>query len=131
VSVGGEPVVIELAGADVDDETESLLWFVIVPTDSLDAEIDDTTLTLTAVAGWNGSVLVSIQLADPGGLVDTHSVRVVGTSIAGDFDRNGLVDFADFLMFADAFGGTDPKFDLDGSGVVDFGDFLIFVGNFG
>jgi hypothetical protein len=33
------------------------------------------------------------------------------------------VDFVDFLMFAAAFGGTDPAFDLDGSGAVDFGDF--------
>ena len=131
VSVGGDPVVIELIGGDVDDDAESLLRFALEASDSLDAGVEGTILTLTAVKGWKGSVLLSIQLADPGGLVDLHSIRVVGTSIPGDFDGNDLVDFADFLMFADAFGGTSAKFDLDGSGLVDFGDFLIFVGNFG
>ena len=34
-------------------------------------------------------------------------------------------------MYADAFGGSDPKYDLDSSGKVDFGDFFIFADNFG
>ena len=34
-------------------------------------------------------------------------------------------------MFADNFGGTDPKYDLDSSGKVDFSDFFIFADNFG
>ena len=42
-----------------------------------------------------------------------------------------MTNFADFFLFADAFGGTDPRFDLDGSGVVDFGDFFIFADAFG
>jgi len=49
----------------------------------------------------------------------------------GDFNGDGLVDFADFFMFADAFGGDDPGYDLDGSGLVDFGDFFLFADAFG
>ena len=49
----------------------------------------------------------------------------------GDFNADGLVDFADFFMFADAFGGDDPAYDLDGSGMVDFGDFFLFADAFG
>ena len=49
----------------------------------------------------------------------------------GDFNGDGLVDFADFFMFADAFGGDDPAYDLDQSGLVDFGDFFLFADAFG
>ena len=48
-----------------------------------------------------------------------------------DFNGDGRTDFADFFLFADAYGGTDAKFDLDGSGTVDFADFFKFVDAFG
>ncbi|MBT4504771.1 MAG: T9SS type A sorting domain-containing protein [Gemmatimonadetes bacterium] len=51
--------------------------------------------------------------------------------LLGDFNGDGLVDFADFFMFADAFGGDDPAYDLDQSGLVDFGDFFLFADAFG
>ncbi len=50
---------------------------------------------------------------------------------AQDFDGNGSVGFEDFLLFATAFGSTDPAFDLDGDGQVAFGDFLVFADAFG
>lgn len=49
----------------------------------------------------------------------------------GDFDGSGVVDFADFFLLADAFGGTDPVYDLDNSGQVDFADFFLFADLFG
>jgi len=49
----------------------------------------------------------------------------------GDFDGDGLVEFSDFFMFADAFGTENPAFDLDGSGMVDFADFFLFADAFG
>ncbi len=51
--------------------------------------------------------------------------------LQGDFDQSGAVDFEDFFVFADAFGGTDPTVDLNGDGIVDFDDFFIFADNFG
>jgi leucyl aminopeptidase len=57
-------------------------------------------------------------------------------SLSPDFDGSGVVDFADFLSFAEVF-GTDPVlpedevFDLDSDGAVGFSDFLIFAENFG
>jgi hypothetical protein len=57
--------------------------------------------------------------------------------IKGDFDRDGRVGFADFFMFADAFGkrsgapGFEPAFDLDSDGSVGFSDFFLFVDAFG
>ena len=41
-----------------------------------------------------------------------------------DFNGDGLTDFSDFFLFAEAFGGSDPRFDLDASGSVDFADFF-------
>lgn len=133
IVVGIEPVVLTLAGSDVDNDPADLAWFTIVTGDSLTADLSGTTLTLTAADGWNGPATLTVQLADPGGLVDFRTVTVFGNAKKGDFDRNGLVDFTDFLAFAEAFGNpdADPKFDLDGSGAVDFGDFLILIENFG
>ena len=54
-----------------------------------------------------------------------------------DFDGDGVVGFADFLLFVAQFGsseddeGYDVRFDLDGDGVIGFGDFLILVNAFG
>ena len=48
-----------------------------------------------------------------------------------DFDGDGQIGFSDFFLFAEAFGGGDPRFDLDGSGSVDFGDFFLFAESFG
>ena len=53
-----------------------------------------------------------------------------------DFDGNGVVDFADFLLFVVTFGsrqgdpGYDARYDLDGDGAIEFDDFLIFVNAF-
>ena len=55
------------------------------------------------------------------------------TAIIGDFDNNSCVEFADFTMFAQAYGTVSiakSQFDLDGSGTVDFADFLIFSKEF-
>jgi internalin A len=49
------------------------------------------------------------------------------TQSAGDFDNNGKVEFADFLLFAQAFGGNHAQYDLDESGKVDFPDFVRFA----
>ncbi len=54
-----------------------------------------------------------------------------------DFNSDGTVDIADFLLFAGAFGlsrgdaGYDARFDLDSDGTIGFSDFLIFGEAFG
>jgi hypothetical protein len=133
VILGTDPVVLSLEGSDVDDALDDLLWFALVDNDSVSAVLSDTTLTLTADEAWRGGANVTLQLADPGGLVDFLILAIVGNAKQGDFDGNDAVDFNDFLMFASAFGNpdADPRFDLDGNGLVDFPDFLIFVSNFG
>ena len=57
----------------------------------------------------------------------TVIIHVTDVDESADFDGDGKTDFFDFFLFADAFGGTDPRFDLDGSGTVDFSDFFLFA----
>jgi len=67
------------------------------------------------------------------------STQTVGTGSEepsgpnADFSGDGVVDFNDFFMFADAFGATetDPRYDLDSNGQVDFSDFFLFADAFG
>ncbi|MDA0748994.1 MAG: DUF2330 domain-containing protein [bacterium] len=54
--------------------------------------------------------------------------QVRGLQSSGpDFDGNGKVDFNDFIVFAQGYGGGDPAFDLTGDGRVDLSDFLAFA----
>lgn len=61
----------------------------------------------------------------------TAIVVKVEPTILGDFDDDGSVGFRDFLLFSQAFGGTDPQFDLNEDGNVGFPDFIIFAQAFG
>lgn len=66
------------------------------------------------------------------------TIAFIGTEgpLLGDFNGDGVVNFPDFLAFANAFGkqtgesGFDVQFDLNSNGRVDFPDFLIFVSRF-
>jgi len=57
--------------------------------------------------------------------------------ILGDFDGDGVVGFADFILFATRFGlgaaeaNFDGHMDFDGDGRIAFTDFLRFIGLFG
>ena len=62
--------------------------------------------------------------------VGKWNVTLAFNSITSDFDGDGSVDFADFLLFARAYGGQDAQFDLSGNGTVNFSDFLLFVSDF-
>ena len=93
-------------------------------TDTTDAEgRAATTLTL---GEEYGTYTVVATVADLERLTFT-----VHAKASPDFDGDGEVGFSDFFVFAEAFGGGDPRFDLDGSGTVDFADFFLFAEHFG
>ncbi len=58
-------------------------------------------------------------------------VAAYAHSLGADFDGDGEVGFADFLLFAEAYGSTNVRFDLNDDGNVDFNDFLLFAADFG
>lgn len=81
--------------------------------------------TMLASGAWNGNPL-RIELWDASTWTGSSPAPA-----STDFNGDGRTDFADFFLFADAFGGADARFDLDGSGTVDFADFFKFVDAFG
>ena len=92
----------------------------------------------TATTDADGRAASILTLGLPGASTVTVSLAgldpVIFTATAEatpDFDGDGETGFSDFFLFADAFGGNDPRFDLDGSGSVDFGDFFLFADHFG
>ncbi len=82
-----------------------------------------TMLTLGRTPGTNE---VTATVADLEPVTFTATTRATP-----DFNGDGVTDLSDFYLFAEAFGGTDPRFDLDGSGTVDFADFFLFAESFG
>ncbi len=82
-----------------------------------------TTLTLGRQPGAN-TVEVTVAGLDPVSFTATAKATP-------DFDGDGVTGLSDFFLFAEAFGGTDPRFDLDASGSVDFADFFLFAESFG
>ena len=92
--------------------------------DTTDAEgLASTTLTLAEELGTYRIVATA---------ADLEPVTFTATAEATpDFNGDGVTDFSDFFLFAEAFGGRDPRFDLDASGSVDFADFFLFAEAFG
>ena len=81
--------------------------------------------------------LISIAFLIHPLVLSSHASVVLQSNPSPDFDRSGVVDFADFLLFAEAFGSKEgqeqyeSKYDLDGNGEIGILDFLIFADNFG
>ena len=65
------------------------------------------------------------------------SVTLQRADLKPDFNADGTVNIADFLMFVGQFGlsqgdeGYDARYDLDGDNTIGISDFLIFVNAFG
>ncbi len=69
---------------------------------------------------------------------DTHiTLQPAAAALTPDFNGDGRVDSADFVLFTAQYGlrqgdpGYDAWYDLDGDGTIGFGDFLIFGSAFG
>jgi photosystem II stability/assembly factor-like uncharacterized protein len=99
-------------------------------------------LSVDLGANWikNGPDLPNVNIGDV--RIDTTARTVtLGTYGRGtwrsnlprcsaDITNDGLVDFADFLEFFNAFDVAGPDADVNGSGEVDFADFLDFFNGF-
>jgi len=101
-----------------------LLPIVFAPSETGGAE---GTLTLTS----NDGEMPNLEIALAGTGIQTQ------TSLSPDFNADGVVDFQDFLAFAQVFGGREgdgkysARFDLTQDGSVGFSDFLEFAAAFG
>jgi len=87
--------------------------------------VSGDTLFFMANDGVHGQELWSVTVDE-----------VFSEELAGDLDKNGEVNFADFLAFSQDFGRTSESdeilpSDFDGNGTVDFADFLVLSNNYG
>lgn len=46
---------------------------------------------------------------------------------SADFNADGKLDFADFLLFVNAFGNADDRFDLNSDGLINLNDLILFA----
>ena len=91
----------------------------ILPNGSANQSIDRYAVTIDSVETVTGFdffpvVVDSLEEEIERTISEEHwgfEVREVPT-LTGDFDSSGKVDFNDFFVFADGFGGSDPHLDL-------------------
>ena len=128
----GDPLVVSVLDQNGSPYAGAEVTFVVTT--------GEGTLSVeTATTDSSGRAAAALTLGSgPGPITVAVTVGdldpVIFTAVAEatpDFDGDGVASFADFFLFADAFGTADARFDLDGSGVVDFGDFFIFADAFG
>ncbi len=123
---------LEITGieSDVPGLTFDPVMFTLSPDSS-------ATITITfprpMEGEFSGSVNILSNDPDRAKLMLTISgvVQPLSLEAKSDFDGNGVIEFADFLLFVSAFGSSESQFDIDGNGSVDFPDFLMFVSVFG
>ena len=102
------------------------------------------TLTFTTAASFSTTDLLVTEytIRSYGGEQLTYATSIFGristqelafAKLSADFNSDGVVNFGDFFLFADAFAVTpvDRRFDLNSDGAVDFGDFFLFADAFG
>ena len=125
--------------SDADDSLSALSWWVQGAQALTIGFGPGGRLSVGVPDGWSGTEDLIIQVEDPQGLraLTGLALRSVPPALPADFDGSGMVDFSDFVLFAQSFGknldqeGYDAKFDLDGSGRIDFQDFVEFASSFG
>ena len=132
LEIGSEPIAFEVFAEDVEDPVAQLTLAVLAG-DPVMVTIEGGVVTVSVPGGWDGTATVSVQISDTEGAIDEAVISVLGQPIVfavGDFNRDGAVDFGDFLLFAAAFSLPNPTYDLDGGGFVDFADLVIFASSF-
>jgi len=63
-------------------------------------------------------------------LRDSGFFSPFGRYCTGDMDRDGLVDFSDYLNFINAYEAQEPAADINGDGLIDFTDYLAFLDSY-
>ena len=129
-NTGTGPLEITGIESDVSGLTFEPSMFTLSPDSS-------ATITITFPKPMEGEFSGSINILsnDPDRarfmLTISGVVQPLSVEAKSDFDGNGVIEFADFLLFVGAFGSSEAQYDIDRNGTVDFPDFLLFVSAFG
>ena len=101
------------------------------------ANVRFTFTTKVDVTGRNFSIGLKQFKLDDRITIPSSAMVSFNALCPGDFDNNGVVNVADFLLFANAFGkrssdaGYNALMDMDSSGSINVADFLLFANVFG
>ncbi|MCC6678062.1 MAG: immunoglobulin domain-containing protein [Phycisphaerales bacterium] len=83
--------------------------------------------TLTIIAAQRGDAgTYTLEVTNACGH-DESVPALLTITCRADLDRDGTVDFADYLAFLSGFDAQDPEADLTLDGIVDFADYLDFL----
>ena len=129
-NTGTAPLEITGIESDVSGLTFEPSMFTLAPDGS-------QTVTITFPKPMEGefSGRINILSNDPDRamfmLTISGVVQPLSVEAKSDFDGNGVIEFADFLLFVSAFGSSEAQYDIDRNGAVEFPDFLLFVSVFG
>ncbi len=97
----------------------------------------ETKVNLVSTSFTTSEGLKTLDIGSGGATMVIGGTAPVSSEPNPDFDGNGIVDFTDFVIFAQKFGSVqgqpnfDSNCDLDGSGDIEFGDFVLFAQKFG
>jgi T5SS/PEP-CTERM-associated repeat protein len=97
------------------------------------------TFTLLSASSLSGSPALGAMPALPGGLmwdldaVANQLILSIVPGLAGDYNKNGVVDTADYVLWNKSVGqtGQDLAADGDANGVVDANDYVFWRNRFG
>ena len=127
-----DPFVVEVVDQNGMVLPGAVVAFSVTGGEGTLAVFTDTTdargRAFTALTIGQGSGTITVEVRVNG--LEPQIFTVTALAVT-DFNGDGVTGLDDFFLFADAFGGSDPRFDLDGSGTVDFPDFFLFAENFG
>jgi len=138
-AVLGTPLVVEVRDQDGNVFAGAPVAFVVTAGNgvlSVEATVTDSSGRAESVLTLGNSlepIVVSVMVEG----IEQPVTFLIESMATPDFDGDGAVGFADFLLFVAQFGfgeddeGYDARFDLDGDGMIGFGDFLIFANAFG
>jgi hypothetical protein len=125
-----------------DGPLSQLVWSArSLPDTLVSIQIDSARIATVTALQDTGVGQIVFEVVDRDGLRASSSVAVevrppLPAPAAGDFDRDGRIDFADFFLFVDALGLTtfhpdwDPIFDLNSDGQITLDDFFAFADAF-
>jgi hypothetical protein len=144
-----QPVRIARSGVDLFTPGVAAAEYRVVSSDTIATEwrlmaimqggTGDTTVTAQASLPGAGLPLgassVQVRMRDRAGRWGPVRSTTIAVSKGADadFNHDGVVDYADFFLFADAWGtpaGGTP-YDLNADGALDYSDFFLFADAFG
>ena len=130
----GDPASFEVTAFDLNGDALQFNWSF---DDAPVQQNGHAHLLLETDSRAAGEHRLSVSVSDSVSVITANWLLQITPGLEGDFNRDGKLNFPDFIAFAQRFGAKqgdadfDAKYDLSGNGTVDFPDFIQFARIFG